>query len=72
MKQIFCDRCGAGAMTESSLKLKITKPDEQGTMMDYHYEFDLCPKCSEELLTDIQTRIVQRLTKGGEECLTKE
>ena len=72
MKHIFCDRCGMETLTESSMALKVTRPDEQGTMMDYHYEFDLCPQCSEELLKDIQGRIVQRLTGGGEQCQTKD
>lgn len=70
MKHIFCDRCGTACLTESSLKLKIPRPDEQGTLLDYQYEFDLCQGCSEELLKDIQDRIVQRL-KEGSECQTE-
>lgn len=71
MKHIFCDRCGMETMTESSMKLKVVRPDQQGTMMDFFYEFDLCPRCSEDCLKDIQDRIVQRLTKGGSECQTE-
>ena len=74
MKQIFCDRCGDACIQvtdECSMRMKIPRRDEQGTLMDYQYEFDLCQECSEEILKDIQNLIAERLSKGESECQTE-
>lgn len=70
MKQIFCDRCGETCSTAGTIKLTIPRQDEQGTLLDYQYEFDLCQRCGEEMLADIQCRMFERL-KGGSECQTE-
>ena len=67
MKTVFCDRCGRIARIDRNLLVAFTQDTEKGETQRFDYRFDLCDQCGQEIVQDIQMRIVQRLTpKDGD------
>ena len=67
MKAIICDKCGRPARIEKGITISVIREIEMDNPQQFDYQFDLCDECSEGYLTEIQTAIHDRLTKGDGE-----